>query len=177
MNRLALAALMVVAAFATQANAASVYFRGAVTTAIGGDPLGIMALPTQTFESLVNTNGAGGITSGYIVFQGKAFDFTTGAFGAVGPNNGFTGINLVDQLPAQNPSGVLTITIPGPVVPDTQAGMDSLIGRPGGTMFITFGGATYIGGIVAVPEPSSMLVLSGLVMGCGMFVRRRKIAA
>ncbi len=173
MNRVILGTVLAIVAFASvQCQAAAVYFRGAMVSNIGGDTLGIMALPTQQFESLVTTNGAGGVIGNYIVFLGKSFNFSTGTFGAVGPNNGFTNLVLTDDY--GNAAGTLTITLPGPVVPDTQAGFNSLIGRPGGIATITFNGGTYIGGILAVPEPSSMLALTGLVLGCGAFARRRR---
>ncbi|MFO0941584.1 MAG: PEP-CTERM sorting domain-containing protein [Pirellulales bacterium] len=46
-----------------------------------------------------------------------------------------------------------------------------------GSFTISGGGIQYFGGIQAIPEPSSMLVLTGLVVGAGAFSRRRKLAA
>ena len=118
---------LVVASFAlvcNQASAATVYFRGAITTTIGADTLGLNTLPNQNFEALVTTNNAGVVLGNYIVFQGKSFDFTTGAFGPSGGNNQFSGLNLLS--PTAVPSGTLTITIPGPVVADNQAAFDTL---------------------------------------------------
>ena len=176
MQRVIFLGSMLLALAATSvANAATVYFRGAITTTIGADVLGLSALPNQNFEALVTTNNGGGVLGNYIVFQGRSFNFTTGTFGPSGGNNLFSGLNLVS--PTLVPSGVLTITIPGPVVADSQAGMDSLIGRPGGTAIITIGGTTYIGGITAVPEPTTLLALTGLVGCCGAYGwrKRRKI--
>jgi PEP-CTERM motif len=174
MNRFVLGLLAVASLFATtQASAATVYFRGAIALNAGGDTLGLLT-QGQGFEVDIRTNNAGGILGNYIVFLGKSLNFSTGTFAAQGPNNVFTATNLTDFQ--GNPAGTLTITIPGPIVADSQAGLDSLIGRPGGIAQLVFGGSSYLGGIVAVPEPSSMLALTGLVVGCGAFARRRRAA-
>ena len=181
MQRLVVTCVMTLAALmAAPSQAAEIYFRGAVTTIVGGDPLGINAFPNQNFESWLFTNNNGGILGSYIVFAGKSLQFNSGTLGNNAGNNVFQNMVLTDSNGVA--AGVLNITIPGPLVADNQAAFNSLIGRLGGTMTITGvpsnPGAVYIGGITAIPEPGSMLALSGLVIGCcGYTWRKRRLAA
>jgi hypothetical protein len=173
MNRLVLGVLTAIVMFAaTQADAATVYFRGSFTNIVGADVLGLSALPNQNFEASVTTNNGGGILGDYIVFAGQSYTFNNGTFGPNAGNNQFAGMSLTN--PILGSGGTLTITLPGPVVADSQAGFDMLAQGAAGTAFITVGNTTYIGGINAVPEPSSMLALTGMVVGCGAFARRRR---
>ncbi len=181
MFRLMSALALVLGLIASQANAGSVYFRGSIapfspglTTNGGSDPLGITTLGSPIFEALVNTNGTGGITSGYIVFLGKHFNFSTGTVNTVAGNpTNFAGMALV--TPSNVATGqTLEISIPA-LGSDNNFG--NLINVPG-NFAIRGPGVTlqYFGGIQAIPEPSSMFVLTGLVVGAGAFARRRKAA-
>lgn len=173
MSRIVLGLAAVLSLFsAVQADAATVYFRGEMLNPGANDPLGLNALPDRKFEVLVNTNNGGGVLGNYIVFNGISFTFTTGTFASAGGDNIFSGMTLVGA-----PAGTsLTITIPGGAVTDSQAGLDSLIGRVGGIAQISHANGAYVGGITAVPEPTSMMALTGLVVGCGAFARRRRAA-
>ncbi len=163
------------AGIAQTADAAAVYFRGNIgsfspglTTNGGTDPLGLTALGSSAFEALVETNNLGTIQSGYIVFLGKHYNFTTGTVNTVLTNpTAFNGIQLL--TPANAATGqTLAITIP---TTGADGNFASLI-DVAGSFQITGGGLQYFGNITAVPEPASMLALTGLVLGAGAYRRR-----
>lgn len=180
MFRLMSALALVLGLIASQANAGSVYFRGSVSpispglTANGGsDPLGLSTLSSSIFESLVTTNGTGSITGGYIVFLGKHYNFTTGTVNTVASNpTSFVGMSLV------SPTNVATgqtfnISIPALGSDNNFSNLINVVG----SFTISGGGIQYFGGIQAIPEPSSMMALTGLVVGAGVFGRRRRQTA
>ncbi len=160
---------------AQQADAAAVRFRGNIgefspgLTANGGtDPLGLSPLGSTTFEAVVQTNNLGTIQSGYIVFLGTYYNFATGTVNTVPTNpTTFSGMQL---LTSQNAATGQTLAISIPTA-GADGDFSSLIGVAG-SFQITGGGLQYFGNITAVPEPGSMLALTGLVLGAGAYRRR-----
>ena len=156
------------------ADAASVRFRGNIstfspglTTNGGADPLGLTGLGSSTFEIAMTTNDAGTVTGSYMVFLGTSFNIASGTVAA----NTISGIGI---LTAGNVATgqTMSINIPG-LVGDGQANFDAVIGV-NGNFQIVGGGLQYFGNITAIPEPSAMLALVGGV-GC-LALRRRKVA-
>ncbi len=178
---LSVLALLAVATVANVSSAASVYFRGNISSlspALGGaDPLGLAGAPAANpFEAFVNTNNLGGITGGYIVFAGKHFNFNAaGTVNTVAANPTlFSNIGLL--TPSNVATGqTLNISMP-------QLGSDNNFANlitQSGSFTISGGGLQYFGNITAIPEPGSMCALAGLVMGCAGYSwrKRRKPAA
>ncbi len=175
MNRAILLALFSISLLASTSDAASVYFRGNINAGLipAGDPLGIGALPSTNFEALINTNGVGGITGSYIVFQGRYFNFTNGTFTPA--TNVFTGMTLLNPITNTSTGfNIVGMDFPGSSAGDTQAALNALIGSSASFAIQNGGGLTYLGTITAVPEPASMFALTGLVIGFGGYQWRRR---
>lgn len=184
MNRLLpVLSLLAVLAIANVSSAAAIYFRGNISSLSpglpangGADPLALAGAPASNpFEALVNTNNLGGITSGYIVFLGKNFNFTTGTVNTVAANP-----TLFSNMALLTPSNVATgqtLNISMPFL-GSDNNFANLINNAG-SFTISGGGLQYFGNITAIPEPGSMAVLAGLVMGCGGYSwrKRRKATA
>ncbi len=172
---LGLVALVSVSLLASTCDAASVYFRGNINAGLipGTDPLGIGALPSTNFEALINTDGSGAITGSYIVFQGKHWNFTNGSFTPA--NNVFTGMTLLNPITNVSTGfDILAMDFAGSSAGDNQAALNALIGSSASFAIQNGGGVTYLGTITAVPEPASMVALTGLVIGFGGYQWRRR---
>lgn len=175
MNKAFILAVFSISLLASTCDAASVYFRGNINAGLipVGDPLGIGSLPSTNFEALINTNNGGLINGSYIVFQGRHWNFTNGTFTPA--TNVFTGMTLLNPVTnASTGFNILAMDFAGSSAADNQAALNALIGSSASFAIQNGAGVTYLGTITAVPEPASMLALTGLVLGFGGYQWRRR---
>ena len=178
MVRIGLAALCAMLMGATQLHAATVKFAGSLTSyaVIGGvaDPLAL-GLP-ETFVATLETAGAS-ITSGQLTFtSGSGKFFVLGAAGTIvvgGATTDFNGINILGPS-----GGTLAFSIAKSIATTSDADLASLLTFGGGPTIVGgFAGGNagvYTGAVTVVPEPSSMIALSALVLGAGGYRFRKR---
>lgn len=178
---------LIALASVNSASAAVVNFRGVLTSnPISG---GTLSLPLNNFEARIITGVPFGtsafITGGFFNFNGTLVNVVGGqvqipsagtlSFTVLSPSNvistfSFAGVSGLGSTVNQSAFDSLG----PPARPTALTTAFSIFQSDGGSNIL----ASYDGSISSVPEPNSMIALTGLIFGAGAWrLRRRKLRA
>jgi PEP-CTERM motif len=162
-----------VALMASVSQAATVKFSGTYSVVVGTNNLNIAG---KAFLATVETDNAANILSGQLwlnpasVAATEVFTLNGGTIALGGGNTTFSGINVSGATG----TGVVQFQIASQAAGFSQADLFTLTGISGSSV-LSSAGNVYSATITAVPEPSSMLALAGLVVGCATVSYRRRL--